>query len=168
MALDRWIALIILVMSAAYAYTAFFTMDAALAPFMRNNPIWPSTFPKVLSVMAIMAALVILLGFEKADKPRDDDPSVIVYRRLLEYQVVPALILIGLMIAYALLLRASQPLGARGLPEPRAPSASGPPSYVQGSGDLANKVEKPAQKQCDARVGLRNRHAMSNKNPAGW
>ena len=105
MALDRWIALIILVMSAAYAYTAFFTMDAALAPFMRNNPIWPSTFPKVLSVMAIMAALVILLGFEKADKPRDDDPSVIVYRRLLEYQVVPALILIGLMIAYALLLR---------------------------------------------------------------
>ncbi|MEL6839668.1 MAG: tripartite tricarboxylate transporter TctB family protein [Pseudomonadota bacterium] len=105
MALDRWIALIILVMSAGYAYTAFFTMDASLAPFMRNNPIWPSTFPKVLSVMAIVAALVIILGFEKANKPRDDDPSVIVYRRLLDYQVAPALILIGLMIAYALLLR---------------------------------------------------------------
>ena len=42
MALDRWIALIILVMSLGYGYTAFFTMDGALAPFMRNNPIWPS------------------------------------------------------------------------------------------------------------------------------
>ncbi|MDX8349475.1 tripartite tricarboxylate transporter TctB family protein [Cognatiyoonia sp. IB215446] len=105
MALDRWIALIILVMSLGYGYTAFFTMDGALAPFMRNNPIWPSTFPKVLSVMAIVAALIILLGFEKNEKPREEDPSVIVYRRLLEYQVVPALTLIGLMIAYALLLR---------------------------------------------------------------
>ncbi len=105
MALDRWIALIILVMSAGYAYTAFFTMDGSLAPFMRNTPIWPSTFPKILSVMAILAALVILLGFEKPDTPRDEDPSVIVYRRLLDYKVVPAVTLLGLMVAYALLLR---------------------------------------------------------------
>ena len=55
--------------------------------------------------MAIIAALIILLGFEKNEKPREEDPSVIVYRRLLEYQVIPALTLIGLMIAYALLLR---------------------------------------------------------------
>ncbi len=105
MALDRWIALILLLMSATYAYTAFFTMDGNLAPFMRNTPIWPSTFPKVLSVLAMIAALTIVLGFEKSDAPRDDDPSVIVYRRLLDYQVVPALVLLGLMVAYALLLR---------------------------------------------------------------
>jgi len=50
MALDRWIALILLGVCLAYGYTAWFTMDAGLAPFMKRNPIWPSTFPKVLSV----------------------------------------------------------------------------------------------------------------------
>ena len=56
MALDRWIALIILMICIAYGYTAFFTMDAQLPPFMQRNPVWPSTFPKVLSVLAIIAA----------------------------------------------------------------------------------------------------------------
>lgn len=103
MALDRWIALIILGICLAYGYTAFFTMDAGLAPFMKRNPIWPSTFPKVLSVLAILASLVILLGLEKApDETKEPDVD---YRRLGDYRIGQAAALLALMVAYALLLR---------------------------------------------------------------
>lgn len=106
MALDRWIALIILMMCTGYAYTAFFTMDEMLAPFMRRDPIWPSTFPKVLSVMGMVAAILILLGFEKGDGTIK--AGEINYRRLQDYKIGQALFLLALMVAYALLLR---PLG---------------------------------------------------------
>jgi len=103
MALDRWIALVILMITLAYGYGAFFTMDAGLPPFMQRNPVWPSTFPKVLSVMAILAALVILLGLEKpATEPSAQDIN---YRKLGDYKIGQALTLLGLMVAYALLLR---------------------------------------------------------------
>ena len=62
MALDRWIELILLGPCLTYGYTAWFTMDAGLAPFLKRNPIWPSTFPKVLSAIAILPSLIILLG----------------------------------------------------------------------------------------------------------
>ncbi len=103
MALDRWIALIILGITLTYGYAAFFTMDQLLAPFMQRNPIWPSTFPKVLSVMAIIASLVILLGLEKSTE--DEKTPDIDYRRLGDYNLTQALLLLGLMVAYALLLR---------------------------------------------------------------
>lgn len=110
MALDRWIALIILLICLAYGYTAFFTMDDGLAPFMRRNPIWPSTFPKALSVMAIAAALIILLGIEKGTgEPKAGE---IDYRRLQDYKIGQAIVLLGLMVAYALLLRPAGFLGA--------------------------------------------------------
>ena len=101
MALDRWIALILLGICLAYGYTAWFTMDAGLAPFMKRNPIWPSTFPKGLSVLAITACLVILFGLEKSEiKPAEID-----YRRLHEYKLGQAIMLLCLMVAYALCLR---------------------------------------------------------------
>ncbi len=103
MALDRWIALIILGISLVYGYTAWFTMDVGLPPFMQRNPIWPSTFPKVLSIMASLAALVILLGIEKA--PEQTKELDIDYRRLGDYKVGQAIALLCLMVAYALLLR---------------------------------------------------------------
>ncbi|MCV6584852.1 MAG: tripartite tricarboxylate transporter TctB family protein [Marinibacterium sp.] len=103
MALDRWIALIILLMALAYGYGAFFTMDQGLPPFMQRNPIWPSTFPKLLSVMAVLAALVILLGLERGTpEPKSGD---IDYRRLGDYNLGQALTLLALMVIYALLLR---------------------------------------------------------------
>ncbi|NSX53501.1 tripartite tricarboxylate transporter TctB family protein [Parasulfitobacter algicola] len=103
MALDRWIALIILMICLTYGYTAFFTMDANLAPFMQRRPIWPSTFPKVLAVLSIIAALSILLGFEKSiGGPKEGDIN---YRRLQDYKIGQAAIILGLMIAYALFLR---------------------------------------------------------------
>lgn len=101
MALDRWIALVLLGVCLAYGYAAWFTMDASLAPFMRRNPIWPSTFPKVLSIFAIIACLIILLGFEKSEEKEAD----IDYRRLGEYHLGQALLLLALMVAYALCLR---------------------------------------------------------------
>ena len=57
MALDRWVSFIILCAALAYGYAAFFTMDASLPPFMQRNPIWPSTFPKVLAVLTIATSL---------------------------------------------------------------------------------------------------------------
>ncbi len=104
MALDRWIALVLLGICLAYGYAAWFTMDGSLAPFMKRNPIWPSTFPKVLSVLGILTTSVILLGLEKS-QPKEAD---IDYRRLGEYHLGQAILLLALMIAYALCLR---PLG---------------------------------------------------------
>lgn len=101
MALDRWIALILLGICLIYGYTAWFTMDEGLAPFMQRNPIWPSTFPKVLSVMGIVASTIILLGIEKGESVVGD----IDYRRLGDYFVGQALLLLCLMVAYALCLR---------------------------------------------------------------
>jgi putative tricarboxylic transport membrane protein len=101
MALDRWIALILLGICLIYGYAAWFTMDGSLAPFMKRNPIWPSTFPKLLSIFGIIAATLILLGFEKSEAKEAD----IDYRRLHEYKLGQALLLLALMVAYALLLR---------------------------------------------------------------
>jgi putative tricarboxylic transport membrane protein len=104
MALDRWIALILLGICLTYGYTAWFTMDDGLAPFMQRNPIWPSTFPKVLSVLGILASCIILLGLEKSE----ENIGEIDYRRLGDYKLGQAVMLLGLMVAYALCLR---PLG---------------------------------------------------------
>jgi putative tricarboxylic transport membrane protein len=101
MTLDRWIALVLLGICLAYGYAAWFTMDGNLAPFMKRNPIWPSTFPKVLSILGVIACCIILLGFEKTEaKDADID-----YRRLGEYHLGQALMLLALMVIYALCLR---------------------------------------------------------------
>tara|TARA_B110000908_G_scaffold19228_1_gene21631 strand:- start:954 stop:1532 length:579 start_codon:yes stop_codon:yes gene_type:complete len=103
MALDRWIALIILMICLAYGYAAFFTMDATLPPFMQRNPVWPSTFPKILSVSGGLVALSIVLGLEKhTGVGKEPD---IEYTRLGDYKIGQALFLLGLMVAYALCLR---------------------------------------------------------------
>ena len=101
MTLDRWIALILLGICIIYGYTAWFTMDASLAPFMRRNPIWPSSFPKVLSVLGILACLIILSGLEKGGEKIGE----IDHRRLGDYFYGQALLLLGLMVLYALCLR---------------------------------------------------------------
>ena len=73
MALDRWIALVFLLLCLVYGYSAFFVMDAGLPPFMRRNPVWPSTFPKILAVCGALVSLVVLLGFEKgAGEPKQE------------------------------------------------------------------------------------------------
>ena len=101
MTLDRWIALILLGICIIYGYTAWFTMDASLAPFMRRNPIWPSSFPEVLYVLGILACLIILSGLEKGGEKIGE----IDHRRLGDYFYGQALLLLGLMVLYALCLR---------------------------------------------------------------
>ena len=44
MALDRWIALVILCMALVYGYAAFFTMDQALPPFMQRLKSLPLSY----------------------------------------------------------------------------------------------------------------------------
>ncbi|MDG1103962.1 MAG: tripartite tricarboxylate transporter TctB family protein [Ascidiaceihabitans sp.] len=103
MALERCIALIILMICLAYGYAAFFTMDATLPPFMQRNPVWPSTFPKILSVIGALVALSVALGLEK-DTGGGKEPDID-YTRLGNYKIGQALLLLGLMVAYALCLR---------------------------------------------------------------
>ena len=101
MALDRWVALVLLGICLTYGYTAWFMMDNTLPPIMKRLAVWPSSFPKVLSVAGIILSLIVLLGIEKGEiKVGDID-----YRRLHEYKLGQALALLGLMVAYAILLR---------------------------------------------------------------
>jgi putative tricarboxylic transport membrane protein len=105
MALDRWIALIFITFCCAYGYLAFFTMDQSLPPFMQRNPVWPSTFPKMLSVLGVVVGLIVLLGLEKTDADSEPSATDINYRRLHEYKLGQAFMLIGLMVLYAIALR---------------------------------------------------------------
>jgi putative tricarboxylic transport membrane protein len=68
---------------------------------MRRNPIWPRSFPKVLSVLGILACLIILSGLEKGGEKIGE----IDHRRLGDYFYGQALLLLGLMVLYALCLR---------------------------------------------------------------
>ncbi|MEM7720958.1 MAG: tripartite tricarboxylate transporter TctB family protein [Pseudomonadota bacterium] len=106
MALDRWIALIFVAFCCVYGYAAFFTMDQLLPPFMQRNPVWPSTFPKVLAVLGVIVGLIVLFGLEKPSSDNEQPSATAInYRRLHEYNLGQALLLLGLMVAYALLLR---------------------------------------------------------------
>ena len=101
MALDRWVALVVLGICLIYGYTAWFMMDGALPPIMKRLAVWPSSFPKVLSLAGIILSSIVLLGVEKGEERVGD----IDYRRLHEYKLGQALLLLGLMVAYAILLR---------------------------------------------------------------
>lgn len=105
MALDRWIALFFIVFCCVYGYLAFFTMDQLLPPFMQRNPVWPSTFPKMLAVLGVVVGLVVLFGLEKPSGTSEVSATDINYRRLHEYELGQALMLLGLMVLYALALR---------------------------------------------------------------
>lgn len=107
--LDRWIALCIIILFTVYGYTAWFVMDDLLPPILRFNPIWPSSFPKILSILGVGIALILLLGAEKNSQTDKEDD--IDYRKWRTYHVKTTLALIGLMVAYAVLLR---PLGFLG------------------------------------------------------
>ncbi len=102
MGLDRWIALVFILIFLIYGYTAFFGMDHLLAPIMRRNPVWPSTFPKILSVSGLIISMVVLLNFEKSSKLIGDDMSLSKWR---QYKLLDALLLILGMIFYAVFLR---------------------------------------------------------------
>jgi putative tricarboxylic transport membrane protein len=103
MTLERWIGLLFLLFCCLYGYAAFFGMDHLLPPILKRAPVWPSSFPKILSALGILTALAVILSSDP--KKIDSAESGIDYRRLLDYKLGQALALIGSMVAYALLLR---------------------------------------------------------------
>lgn len=106
MALDRWIALAFVALCCVYGYAAFFTMDHLLPPILQRNPIWPSTFPKILSVAGIIVGLVVLLTPKPEPKDGEEKKDGIIdLSRIRDYHIGQALALLGLMVAYAMLLR---------------------------------------------------------------
>lgn len=107
MALDRWIALAFIALCCVYGYAAFFTMDDALPPILRRNPIWPSTFPKMLAVSGIIVGMMVLFA-PKTAKPEAKADGTMELAKWREYQLMPALALVVLMLGYAMTLR---PLG---------------------------------------------------------
>ncbi len=104
MSLERAIAGIFLLLCLIYGYTAFVSMEAGLLPFERNMTFLPNTMPKWLSILGAIVALVVIIQSDpKLDTKIDE--SEIDYRNLRQYKLTQALILLGLMVAYALLLR---------------------------------------------------------------
>ena len=97
MALDRWLALFIALIFLIYGYTAFFQMDGLLPPILQRNPVWPSTFPKILSVIGVFGALFVLMNIEKTDRQISDD---IIVKNWRLYKVFDALTLIVGMVIY--------------------------------------------------------------------
>jgi putative tricarboxylic transport membrane protein len=101
MTLERSLALFFLLIAVIYGYTAFFIMDATLLPFAKNSPIWPSTFPKVISGIGIFVGLSLIASSLKQSKADADA----LMTELNGYQWKPVITFIFMMVAYALLLR---------------------------------------------------------------
>ena len=103
MTLDRLIAVIFLLLFVVYGYHAWFAMDATLPPILQRNPVWPSTFPKALSIIGVLACLVVIFNLEKTRF--DPEKQDIDYRQLRRYQLGHAIALVAFMVIYAFLLR---------------------------------------------------------------
>lgn len=99
MTLDRAIALVFLLICMLYGYSAWVVMDSQIAPFMERNPVWPSSFPKLLAMGGALFAVLVLISPHKPKENPDIDLT-----RLGDYDFAQAFMLLGLMAAYALLL----------------------------------------------------------------
>lgn len=102
MALDRWIAAAFLAAAIVYAYAAF---TYPLLPFERNMVFLPNTWPKVLSVAAIVLSAAILLLPKPKTGDGDDVLGSIDLAKFKEYKVGQAVGLLIAMVLYALALR---------------------------------------------------------------
>lgn len=100
MSLERSLALFFLTISIIYGYTSFFIIDVSLPPFAKMSPVWPSSFPKILSAMGVVLGFFLVFS-----KPSANTKTEIDLKHLKSYSWVPAFALLGMMVAYALLLR---------------------------------------------------------------
>ncbi len=104
MTLDRAISGVFVLLCLIYGYTAFVSMEAGLLPFELNMTFLPNTMPKWLSILGTIVGLVVVI--QTGPKASTEiDASEIDYRNLRQYKLGQALFLLGLMVAYALLLR---------------------------------------------------------------
>lgn len=104
MTLERAIAGIFVVVCLAYGYTAFVVMEAGLLPFERNMTFLPNVLPKWLSVIGVAVGLAVLVQSDPGAHGEGESDGIDV-RRLRQYKLGQALLLLALMVAYALLLR---------------------------------------------------------------
>jgi putative tricarboxylic transport membrane protein len=102
MALDKWIAIVFLVICTVYGYAAY---TYPLLPFERNMVFLPNTMPMVLSGLGVLFALLILLAPSPKADAEGEALGNINLNKWREYKVGQALGLITLMIVYALALR---------------------------------------------------------------
>ena len=100
MSLERSLALFFLTISIIYGYTSFVIIDVSLPPFAKMSPVWPSSFPKILSAMGVVLGFYLVFS-----KPSANTKTEIDLKHLQSYSWVPAFALLGMMVAYALLLR---------------------------------------------------------------
>ena len=96
--IDRWVALFMLAFSVGYGYLAWVH---PLLPFEARMPFKPNTLPLGLAVLGVVFSIATLL-FESGEELADDVKDW----RTFDWTRTAALV--GLMVAYALLLR---PLG---------------------------------------------------------
>lgn len=102
MALDKWIAVVFLVIALVYGYTAF---TYPLLPFERYMVFLPNTMPMVLSGLGILLSLIIILTSRKAADGGGEALDGIDISLLRNGKVGQALGLIVAMVLYALALR---------------------------------------------------------------
>jgi putative tricarboxylic transport membrane protein len=101
MKLDKWIAVLFLLLCLIYGYTAF---TYELLPFERNMSFLPNTMPITLSVLGGILALVLIFAPETA--PDDGEVlGTIEVSKLRQYKLGQAIVLLLAMVAYALALR---------------------------------------------------------------
>jgi len=99
MVLDRWVAILFLVISLVYGYAAY---DYPLLPFERNMVFLPNTFPMALSVLAVIVTLIIIISPATKDTDGLGDMDM---ARLNKFKIAQTLALVSAMVLYALLLR---------------------------------------------------------------
>lgn len=102
MKLEKYIALILCLIFILYGYEAFFTMDELLPPILKRNPVWPSTFPKVLAAFGFFISILILLNIEKNEVNTSENLD---YKKVTNHSYFRVILLILGMVLYALNLR---------------------------------------------------------------
>lgn len=97
MKLDKVIALIFMVISMVYGYTAY---NFHLLPFEKNMPFLPNTMPIAISILGILISCVILLS----NSDIDDDDGGMNLKRLKYYKTGQAGAILAAMVIYAFIL----------------------------------------------------------------
>ena len=101
--LEKFLALIILIICILYAYTSFITMQANLLPFEKNMTVLPNSLPKVISIFGIIISIFLIL--KKEEHNSEESISSINLKNVFSFYYGKALSIILLMIIYTLCLR---------------------------------------------------------------
>jgi len=101
--LEKFLALIILIICILYAYTSFITMQANLLPFEKNMTVLPNSLPKVISIFGIIISTFLIL--KKEEHNYEENISSINLKNVFNFYYGKALAILLLMIIYTLCLR---------------------------------------------------------------